>query len=172
MFATLDDLTDAVEILVFGKALMGNEQTLSTDAIVLVRGRVDHKDRDKVCIIAQQVDPFEPTPEEVQRAEEHEAKVIVAPTALRLALDATVLPATVLGELKDVLAGFPGESDVVIELRTSVGHRRLRLGPDFRVQRSAALHAELDALLGHAIVGRPGANGRADVDAVVAGSVA
>jgi hypothetical protein len=40
----------------------------------------------------------------------------------------------------------------VIELSTSVGRRRLKLGEGFRVNRSAALHAELDALLGHAIV--------------------
>ena len=57
-----------------------------------------------------------------------------------------------LGELKEVLAGFPGESEVVIELSTSIGDRRLKLGPDFRVTRSAGLHAELDALLGHAIL--------------------
>jgi hypothetical protein len=58
------------------------------------------------------------------------------------------VPATVLGELRELLAGFPGESDVVIELSTSVGHRRLKLGPEFRVAHSPGLHAELDALLG------------------------
>ena len=57
-----------------------------------------------------------------------------------------------LGELKDVLAGFPGDSEVVIELSTSIGDRRLKLGPEFRVAHSASLHAELDALLGHAIL--------------------
>ena len=53
-----------------------------------------------------------------------------------------------------MLAGFPGESDVVIELGTSVGQRRLKLGPSFRVARSAGLHAELDALLGAALLAR------------------
>jgi hypothetical protein len=51
-----------------------------------------------------------------------------------------------------VLAGFPGECEVVIELSTSVGDRRLKLGPGFRVAHSASLHAELDALLGDAIL--------------------
>ncbi len=41
---------------------------------------------------------------------------------------------------------------MVIELSTSVGPRKLRLGPGFRVARSAGLHAELDALLGEAIL--------------------
>ena len=57
-----------------------------------------------------------------------------------------------LRELKDVLADFPGECEVVIDLSTSVGERRLKLGPDFRVTHSASLHAELDRLLGHAIL--------------------
>jgi DNA polymerase-3 subunit alpha len=152
MFATVDDLESSIEIIVFGKALAASEEALAADSIVIVRGRVDHKDREKTCVIAQQVDRFDPTPEEVQKAEESAAKLTLAPSALRLRLDATVLPASVLGELKDVLAGFPGESDVVIELSTSVGPRRLKLGPGFRVARGAALHAELDSLLGAAIL--------------------
>ena len=45
-----------------------------------------------------------------------------------------------------------GVPDVVIELSTSVGHRRLKLGQQFRVTRNASLHAELDSLLGDAIL--------------------
>jgi len=152
MFATLDDLEATIEIIVFGKALAAHEAALNTDSIVVARGRVDHKDREKTCIVAQQIDLFEPTEEEVRVAQEQAAKVVIAPSALRLRLDAAALPATVLGELKDLLTGFPGDSDVVIELATSTGPRRLRLGPDFRVARTAALHTELDALLGASIV--------------------
>ena len=75
MFATLDDLESAVEILVFGKALADSEAAVAVDSIVIVRGKVDHKDRDKTCLIAQQIDPFEPTDEEVREAEEQAAKV-------------------------------------------------------------------------------------------------
>jgi DNA polymerase III subunit alpha len=152
MFATLDDLAGSVEMIVFGKALAAHQEALAPDSIVLVRGKLDHKDREKTCIVAQQVERFEPTPEEVREAIERSATAPVAPAMLRLCLDATALPATVLRELKDLLAGFPGEADVVIELRTSVGPRRLRLGAGFRVERTAALHAELDALLGQAIL--------------------
>ncbi|MEA2159047.1 MAG: polymerase subunit alpha, partial [Solirubrobacteraceae bacterium] len=154
MFATLDDLEGSIEIIVFGKALASHEDALGTDAIVLVRGRVDHKDREKTCVIAQQVDRFEPTPDEVQQAELQAAKVTVGPSALRLHLDASALPASILGELKELLAGFPGECDVLVELRTSVGERRLRLGSDFRVARSAGLHAELESLLGAALIAK------------------
>ncbi|MGB9186026.1 MAG: DNA polymerase III subunit alpha, partial [Solirubrobacteraceae bacterium] len=153
MFATLYDLESSVEIIVFGKALAASEAALATDSIVLIRGKVDHKDREKTCIIAQQVERFEPSQEEVQAAREQAAKPIVGVSALRLRLDATALPATALGELKDLLTGFPGESDVVIELATTGGQRRLKLGPSFRVKRSASLHAELDHLLGSALLG-------------------
>jgi DNA polymerase III subunit alpha len=152
MFATLDDLEVSVELLVFGNVLATAGEVLAQDSIVLVRGRVDHKDRETTCIVVQQVERFEPTAEEVEQAREQAARRPVMPSALRLRLDATALAASVLSELKDVLAGFPGESEVVIELSTSVGERRLRLGPEFRVAHGPSLHAELDALLGDAIL--------------------
>jgi DNA polymerase III subunit alpha len=164
MFATLDDLEGSVELLVFGNALKAPpsgaadhshgtvEELLAPDSIVLVRGRVDHKDRETTCVIVQQVDPFAPSAEEVADAQEQAAREPVVPNALRLRLDATALAVSVLSELKDVLAGFPGESEVVIELTTSIGERRLKLGPDYRVAHGPGLHAELDALLGDAIL--------------------
>jgi DNA polymerase-3 subunit alpha len=151
-FATIYDLEASVEIVVFGKVLDACGNALEADSIVLVRGKVDHKDRDKTCLIAQQVESFAPSEEEVLKAQVQAAKPALTPAALRLRLDATALPATALGELKDLLAGFPGESDVVIELASTVGRRRLKLGPSFRVARSAGLHAELDALLGSALI--------------------
>ncbi|MGI8429391.1 MAG: DNA polymerase III subunit alpha [Solirubrobacteraceae bacterium] len=152
MFATLGDLETQTEIVVFGKALAGSDEALAIDSIVLIRGRVDHKDREKTCIIVQQVERFAPTSEEVRQAQELAAKPAPPPSALRLRLDATALPATAITDLKELIAGFPGESDVVIELHTSIGQRRLRLGPEFRVARGASLHAELDALLGASIL--------------------
>jgi DNA polymerase III subunit alpha len=154
MFATLDDLESSVELLVFGKALEASGDALETDSIVLVRGKVDHKDKDKTVVVAQQVERFNPSSEEIDAAEAEIAKRPVAAAALKLRLNASALPATALSELKDLLAGFPGECDVVIELSTSLGDRRLKLGSDYRVDRSAGLHAELDHLLGTAMVGQ------------------
>ncbi len=159
MFATLYDLETSVEIIVFGKTLASCEDALETDSIVLVRGKVDHKDRDTTCLIAQQVELFQPSEEEVLEAQVQAAKPALSPSALKLRLDAAALPASILGELKELLAGFPGESDVVIELSTTVGHRRLKLGPSFRVSRSASLHAELDDLLGSALIPEAAAEG-------------
>jgi DNA polymerase-3 subunit alpha len=161
MFATLDDLEGSVELLVFGKALAAGEEALAPDSVVVVRGRVDHKDREKTCLVAQQIDRFEPTAEEVQKAAEEQAQRAAKPSLLRLRLVASALPEAALGELREVLAGFPGESEVLIELATASGQRKLRLGADFRVSRSAALHAELEELLGAAMVREVGAAGAA-----------
>jgi DNA polymerase-3 subunit alpha len=156
MFATLDDLEAQVELVVFGKPLEAAGDALAPDAIVLVRGRLDHRDREKTCLVAQQVERFEPSEEQVARARAEQAAAPRGPEELRLALDARALPARALEELKEVLQAFPGEAEVVIELQTSTGARRLRLGAAFRVSRVPALHAELDQLLGQAILGPAG----------------
>jgi DNA polymerase-3 subunit alpha len=156
MFATLDDLEGSVELVIFGKALAAGEEAVADDSIVLVRGRVDHKDREKTCIVVQQLERFDPTPDELQAAAEQAAKRAAVPSVLRLRLDARALPTSTLADLKDLLAGFPGDAAVVIELKSSVGTRCLRLGAGYRVARGAALHAELDALLGAAMLNDEG----------------
>jgi DNA polymerase III subunit alpha len=152
MFATLDDLEAAVELVVFGEALTSSGDALQQDAIVLVRGRVDHKDAGSTCVIAQQIERFQPSPEEVEAAVIAAAAKAAPPSPLRLRVDASRLAVTCFDELKELLRRHPGESEVVIDLDTTAGCRQLRLGPDFRVSVGAGLHAELDDLLRDALV--------------------
>jgi DNA polymerase III subunit alpha, C-terminal domain len=51
-------------------------------------------------------------------------------------------------ELKAIFHHNPGDAEVELEMETRDGARRLRFGSDYRVRPSAALDAELDALLG------------------------
>jgi len=152
MFATLDDLEGSVEILVFGKALEAYAGTLEVDEVVLVRGRVDHKDADKTTVVVQSVEPFRPTTAEVEAAREELAKVPIGPQPVLLRLDASRLPATVLDDLKNLIGEFPGECDVVLEMATRAGRRTLKLGPSFRVSDTSTLRAELHAVLGPAVM--------------------
>ncbi len=62
MFATLDDLEGQVEMLVFNSAYAANAEQVDVDKIVIVRGRVDNKEAGEVKLVAQEVEPFEPTP--------------------------------------------------------------------------------------------------------------
>jgi DNA polymerase-3 subunit alpha len=158
MFATLDDLEGSVEMLVFGKTLHECEAALGVDRVVLVRGRVDHKEAEKTCLVAQTVEVFEPTDEEVAAAKRAaSARVTSLPLSLRV--DAALLPASFLDELKQVLVTFPGDSEVVLEIGTANGARRLRLGPEFRVAPTPALRAELAQILGPAAAATAAAAG-------------
>jgi DNA polymerase-3 subunit alpha len=152
MFATLDDLEGTVEMLIFGRVLAASEEAFQLDSVITVRGRVDQKDQAKTVLIVQDADKFEPTEAEIEKAREAAARIVVGPPPVRLRLDATALPATVIEDLKAVFESFPGESVVVLEMQTSSGPRKLRLGAGYKVARNAAFQAELDHLLGSAML--------------------
>ncbi|HEV3283833.1 MAG TPA: DNA polymerase III subunit alpha [Solirubrobacteraceae bacterium] len=149
MFATLDDLGASVEMLVFGKALAEHESILGVDAIVLVKGRVDHKEAGKTCLIAQSVQVFAPTDEEIERARARAAAgPVPMPTGpVRLRVDATGLTHGAIEDLKQAIVDYPGQADVVLDIDTPSGTRRLRLGKEYRVQHTANLLAELEQAL-------------------------
>ncbi|MDP9293995.1 MAG: DNA polymerase III subunit alpha [Actinomycetota bacterium] len=148
MFATVDDLEGAVEVVVFEKALATAESAMALDEIVLVRGRVDHKEAGKVCVVVQEVERFDPSDEEIDHARAQAAKAAEPPRPLCLTLDAGSLPAGAIEELKRIFEDFPGDCEVVLEMQTRSGPRRLRLGDGYRVAaRNAGLKAELDRLL-------------------------
>ena len=77
-FATVSDLEESVELVVFGSVLESAEQALAVDTIVLVRGKVDHKDANKSVVLAQQVERFEPRPEEIAKAREEAVQAAAA----------------------------------------------------------------------------------------------
>jgi DNA polymerase-3 subunit alpha len=152
MFATIDDLEGSVEVVVFEKALAAAEGALAVDEIVLVRGRVDHKEAGKVCVVVQDVDRFEPTEAEIEKARAVHAQAAEELRPLRVRVDAARLPAAVIDELRDVMERYPGDSEFVLEMNTRAGLHRLRFGSGFKVAaRNAGLNAELKRLLGPAL---------------------
>jgi DNA polymerase III subunit alpha len=129
MFATLDDLEAQVEVIVFNSALEANGSKLDVDKIVILRARVDHKDQGETKLVAQEVEAFEPTPEEVEKAREHAANA-PPPVARRITLElASSVSVAFLNDLKERVAHHPGDH----ELELLVGERRLVLGDAFRV---------------------------------------
>jgi len=144
-FATLDDVEGQLEMLVMGKAYEASHDFLAADAIVIVKGRLDHKGRGETKLVAQEVELFEPTEDEVAKA-----RAARQTGPLRLPIDASRFGATLVEELKVILGHFPGDAEVVLVMKTREGTRELRFGREYRVRRSAGLDAELDALLGAA----------------------
>jgi DNA polymerase-3 subunit alpha len=151
MFATLDDLEGSVEILVFGKALGEHETALALDKVVLVRGRVDHKEAGKTCVVVQSVEAFAPTEQEIEHANSQARAVSAARAAasqpVRLQVDAARLPASAIEDVKDIIETNQGPAEVVLEMLTSAGTRILRLGEAYRVQHTPGVRAELEAAL-------------------------
>jgi DNA polymerase-3 subunit alpha len=158
MFATLDDLAGAVEMLVFGKALAEYEAALAVDEVVLVKGRVDHKEAGKTCLVVQSVESFAPSQEEIERAR---AKADAASDRrgggsgaggglsepVHLRVDVTALADTAIDDLKQAIEDFPGSAEVLLDVATSAGMYRLKFGEAYRVQHTPTLRAELEHAL-------------------------
>src|SRR5215207_10074996 len=146
MFATLDDLEGQVELLVFNSAYAANADKIDVDKIVIVRGRVDHKEVGETKLVAQEVEPFDPSEEEVLRATEAAGTEAIM-RRLTLLVSPGV-PDTFLEELKEVVGHHPGEQELLL----AVGARKLVLGPEYKVSGSTACQSELSALHGAARV--------------------
>jgi DNA polymerase III subunit alpha len=137
VFVRLDDLTGSAEVVVFNSVYVHSRELLATDAILVVKGRVDHKQEGDTKLIAMEVTPF---------AAAQEAKEV------RLRVDAVKAQSGLIGELARLVKDFPGETPVYLNVDTSLGPKVLELGPGYRVKPSPAFFGEVKALLGEAAV--------------------
>jgi len=135
VFATLDDPTGSAEVVVFNSTYAAAREHLEADRILVVKGRIDHKQAGETKLVAMEVSPFESVP--VRRE-------------VRLRIDAREAPAGLIRELATLVRDFPGDAPVYLSLETSVGERTLALGPGYRVKPDADFFAEVRALLGEA----------------------
>jgi DNA polymerase-3 subunit alpha len=137
VFAGLEDVTGSCEIVAFNSVYAQSRDLLLEDRVVIVRGRIDHKQQGETKVIAMEVTAFEATPERNE---------------VRLKVDARVAPAGVVRELAALVKDFPGEAPVYVDLVTSVGSKLLELGPNYRVRPVPDFFAEVRHLLGEAAV--------------------
>jgi DNA polymerase III subunit alpha len=137
VFLALDDPTGSAEVVVFNSTYQASRELLAEDRILVVKGRVDHKQQGETKLIAMEVTAFEAV------AERRE---------VRFRIDATRAQAGVIRELALLVKDFPGESPVYVSLSTSEGPRTLALGPGYRVRPDSDFLAEAKALLGEASV--------------------
>jgi DNA polymerase III subunit alpha len=136
VFMRLDDVSGSVEAIVFNSVYGAARDLLAADRILVVKGRIDHKEGE-TKLIAMEVAPFEAKPE---RSE------------VRLKLDARKAPAGTIQELAALLREYPGEAAVVAAIETSGGPLTLAFGPDYRVRPEPDLFAEVKSLLGEAAI--------------------
>jgi DNA polymerase-3 subunit alpha len=148
MFATLDDLAGRLELFI-RDATGAVAEAIETDRVVVVRGRIDHKGGGETSLVVSEAELFEPDPDELAMARE-KAKAAAGPLTLRI--DAGRFGVAVIEDLKALFESYPGENEVLLEMRTRDGVRRLRFGSGYRVTPSTALRAEIDQLLGPAAI--------------------
>jgi len=137
VFLRLDDLSGSIETVVFNSVYASSRDLLEADRVLVIKGRVDHKQEGETKLIAMEVAPFEATPE---RSE------------VRLKVDARKAPAGLLRNLAELVREYPGEAPVVVAIETSEGPRTYAFGPDFKVRPEADFFAEAKSLLGEAAV--------------------
>jgi DNA polymerase-3 subunit alpha len=137
VFAALEDVTGSCEVVAFNSVYAQARELLVEERVVVVKGRVDHKQAGETKLVALEVVGFEATPERRE---------------VRLKVDARIAPAGVVRELAALVKDFPGEAPVYLDLLTSMGPRLLELGPGYRVQPVPDFFAEAKSLLGEAAV--------------------
>jgi DNA polymerase-3 subunit alpha len=149
MFATLDDIEGQVEMIVFNSAFENHAGSIEVDGVVLVKGRIDHKEQGETKVVAQEIERFDPSEDEVARARNaRAARDQAASGPLVLTVRAADFGAGLVEDLKNVFGNFPGQAEVLLVMETREGPRKLRFGDAYRVQPSPALDAELAGLLG------------------------
>ncbi len=130
-FFSLEDLQGATEVICFPRTVAEYGPFVREDAIVIVKGRVDHRG-DDVKFIAQELREPELNAEEM----------------VRLRVPATVLSKNMVGRLREALNNHPGTAPVYLHMLSENGEKVIRLGDDHRVEPRSSLFAELRALLG------------------------
>jgi DNA polymerase-3 subunit alpha len=133
VFLTLDDPTGGGEVVVFNSTYAAARELCVADRILVIKGRIDHKQQGETKLIALEVIAFEAVPER---------------TEVRFKLDARAARAGIVRELAELVKEYPGESPVYLALETSLGPKTLALGPQHRVTIDSDFLAEARTLLG------------------------
>ena len=118
VFLRLDDVTGSAEVVVFNSVYAASRHLCVTDQILVIKGRVDHKQEGETKLLAQELTPFDLVPEKRE---------------VRLRVDASKAPAGIVRELKSLLQDFPGDAPVFVDMDTRMGRKSLEFGPKFRV---------------------------------------
>ena len=133
VFLALDDPTGGGEVVVFNSTYAAARELCVLDRILVIKGRIDHKQQGETKLIALEVSAFEAVQER---------------TEIRFKLDAREARAGLIKDLAHLVKDYPGPSLVFVSLETSLGPKTLALGPDYRVAIDTDFLTEARTLLG------------------------
>jgi DNA polymerase III subunit alpha len=135
VFATVEDVTGGAEVVAFNSVYALARELLVPDRVLVVKGRIDHKQQGETKLIAVEIAAFEATPERRE---------------VRLKVDARIAQAGLIRELGDLVRRYPGEAPVLLDVLMTDGWRNLTLG--LKVEPISDFFAEAKQLLGEAAV--------------------
>jgi DNA polymerase-3 subunit alpha len=145
-FATIEDLTGSVEVIVFPKTYEEAHLTLKRDAVVIVRGRLDVADQ-QVKVLAEGVTLLEPLPAPASVSPAPFPPVPARDVTLHVLLDADRHGEDGLVRLHELLGRYRGDRPVVLTIRSDGRDVKMQPG-DLRVTSGPAVVQEIEGLLG------------------------
>ena len=165
MFATLDDMSGTVEMLIFNSDYAAGENKLEVDQVAIVKGRIDHKNRGETKLVVQNLKVVseeelkassvgsgrDAGTGEIESVQNWNQNGGSASLVLRAELENLALEETIDG-LKGALSHFPGNREVVLELYAGGTARTFKFGDDFKVQLTNGLRAEVESVLGPGVL--------------------
>jgi len=125
----LEDLQSSIEVMVFPKTMTEIGHKLADDTVVVLKARIDKRD-DQPKLIAMDCEVFD--------------GITDGAPPVRIRMAPQVVTEALIGQLKSLLAEFPGESPVFLH----VGKQILRLSGDWCVDAASGVMSELRVLLG------------------------
>jgi DNA polymerase-3 subunit alpha len=129
----VEDLTGELQVMVFPKVFESVSPYCHTDAILLVKGRLDASE-DSPRLMAMEVSAPEVSLE-------RNTPFVITVSAQQCTPDT-------VERLKSVLAAHPGATEVHLQMVTGTRTTVLRLDEGFRIAATSSLGADLKALLG------------------------
>jgi DNA polymerase-3 subunit alpha len=131
-FVQLEDRSGECEVIVFSKVFDNVRAALETGRVLLVHGRIDHKEEEEVKIIAEGAIPLSPEPQEVQiccRGDVDEGRLLA---------------------LKNILTGSQGSWPVSLEFPST--NKKVILPGEFWLTEGCARLSEIERLFGREAV--------------------
>src|SRR5258705_7808004 len=93
VFMRLDDVTGGAEVVVFNSVYAHSRELCVMDRILIVKGRIDHKQEGETKLLAMEVAPFEAVAERKE---------------ITIKIDARIARAGVVRDLAMLVKDFPG----------------------------------------------------------------
>ena len=133
-FATLEDFTGTVEVVIFSDCYEKNRRIIRADSMVLVKGRASTKEGEKPKIVASDVMSLSKLYQKIK-------------PPLHVLLLSSGTNQDIVSELKELLSVHPGKSPVILHVRTNDEELKMRL-KNTEVELSKDLLTKLKCLCG------------------------